>query len=199
VSVAFDPGWCGRPPQPGAKHKDIFEYRKALAEAVAEARAEELKRAAEEAGQLDLFEAPSSVQGTQVTVVNGHRGPGRPLGARNKRTDEASRIYMSRFGDPLGRCIEIAGLPILGSNGRVLTEFAKMIGAPSRSEAFKAWQTAVRDALPYSHTRLATLTVKPAGSPDGEPISLPWSFAEDEVLEHLGLTHSPPPRGEDEP
>jgi hypothetical protein len=169
----------------------------ALAEAVAEARAEELKRADEELGQLDLFEAPS-VQGTQVTVVNGHRGPGRPLGARNKRTDEASRIYMSRSGDPLGRAIEVAGLPILPNDGAVLTAFARVIGAPSRFEAFKAWQTSVRDALPYCHTRLATLTVKPAGSPDSEPIALPWSFAEDEALEHLELTHSPPPR-EDEP
>jgi hypothetical protein len=170
----------------------------ALAEAVAEARAEELKRAAEEAGQLDLFDPPSSAQGTQVTVVKGHRGPGRPLGARNKRTDEASRIYMSRYGDPLARVIEIAALPILANDGAVLTAFARVIGAPSRFDAFKAWQTSARDALPYSHTRLATLTVKPAGSPDGEPIALPWSFAEDEVLEHLELTHSPSPP-EDEP
>jgi hypothetical protein len=61
----------------------------------------------------------------------------------------------------------------------VLTAFARVIDAPSRFEAFKAWQTSVRDALPYSHTRLATLTVKPAGSPDGAPVELPWSFAED--------------------
>jgi hypothetical protein len=169
----------------------------ALAEAVAEARAEELKRAAEEAGQLDLFEAPPAAQGTQVAVVNGPRGPGRPVGARNKRTDEAARIYMSRYGDPLARVIEIAGLPILANDGAVLTAFAKVIGAPGRFEAFKAWQTSARDALPYSHTRLATLTVKPAGSPDGEPVALPWSFSEDEVLEHLELTHSAPPPEEE--
>jgi hypothetical protein len=36
------------------------------------------------------------------------------------------------------------------------------------------------------------LTVKPAGSPDGAPVDLPWSFAEDEALEHLELTHSLP-------
>ena len=173
----------------------------ALAEAVAEARAEELQRVAEEAGQLDLFDVAGGAQATQVRVasgLNGHRGAGRPLGARNKRTDEASRIYMSRSGDPLGRAIEVAGLPILANDGAVLTAFAKVIGASSRFEAFKAWQTSVRDALPYCHTRLATLTVKPAGSPDGTPIELPWSFAEDEVLEHLELTHSPPP-GEEEP
>jgi hypothetical protein len=115
--------------------------RQALAEAVAEARAEELKRATEETSQLDLFDQQPSVQGTQVTVVNGHRGPGRPLGARNKRTDEASRSYMSRYGDPLACVIEIAALPIRANDGAVLTAFARVIGAPSRFEAFKAWQT----------------------------------------------------------
>jgi hypothetical protein len=42
------------------------------------------------------------------------------------------------------------------------------------------------------------LTVKPEGSPDGEPIPLPWSYAEDEVLDDLELTHSEPQR-EDPP
>jgi hypothetical protein len=36
--------------------------------------------------------------------------------------------------------------------------------------------------MPFSHQRLETLTVKP-GSPDGEPVELAWSYAEDEVLE----------------
>jgi hypothetical protein len=54
-------------------------------------------------------------------------------------------------------------------------------------------------AMPFSHQRLATLTVKPAGSPDGEPIELGWSYAEDEMLDHLELTHANPPRREDQP
>jgi hypothetical protein len=72
-------------------------HKQALADAIAEARSEELARLAADlgnVGQLDLFGA---VQSTQVPVVNGGpRGPGRPVGARNKRTDEAARFYMSR-------------------------------------------------------------------------------------------------------
>jgi hypothetical protein len=98
-----------------------WAYKQALADAIAEARSEELARLAADlgnVGQLDLFGA---VQSTQVTVVNGgSRGPGRPVGARNKRTDEAARFYMSRFGDPLSR-VEIAAIPILAQGGRVHT------------------------------------------------------------------------------
>jgi hypothetical protein len=96
-------------------------HKQALADAIAEARSEELARLAADlgnVGQLDLFGA---VQSTQMTVVNGgSRGPGRPVGARNKRTDEAARFYMSRFGDPLSR-VEIAAIPILAQGGRVHT------------------------------------------------------------------------------
>jgi hypothetical protein len=98
-----------------------------------------------------------------------------------------------RFGDPLGRGVEISALPILANNGRVLSEFSKVIQAPSRFEAFKAWVSVYVATMPYIHQRLATLTVKPEGSPDGEPVLMPWSYAEDEALDHLELTHNPPP------
>jgi hypothetical protein len=166
----------------------------ALAEAIAEARAEELQRLREDLGQLDLFEPAGTVQGTHVTVVNGQngaRGPGRPVGAQNKRTDEASRFYKSRFGDPLGRGVEIAAIPILAQGGRVLRELAAVLGM-SRPDAAKWWAGIYAATLPYIHQRLATLTVKPEGSPDGEPIALPWSYTEEEVLEHLELTHDQP-------
>jgi hypothetical protein len=53
----------------------------ALAKAVAEARAEELKSLSEALAQLDLFGA-SAVQSAPVPVVTEHRGPGRPPGPR---------------------------------------------------------------------------------------------------------------------
>jgi hypothetical protein len=38
----------------------------------------------------------------------------------------------------------------------------------------------------------------PEGSPDGEPIALPWSYTEEEVLgHHLELTHTNPPEREE--
>jgi hypothetical protein len=126
-----------------------------------------------------------------------HSRMGRPLGARNKRTDEASWIYMQRSGDLLARAIEIAAMPILADG--VLAAFTKQVGAPSKFEAFKAWASINASAMPFCHQRLATLTVKPAGSPDGEPVELAWSYAEDEVLEHLELTHDKPPRDEENP
>jgi hypothetical protein len=167
-------------------------HKQALADAIAEARSEELKRLREELTQLDLFAPNGTVQGdqaTQVMVVNGgSRGPGRPLGAHNKRTDEASRFYKSRFGDPLGRGVEIAAIPILAQGGHVLLELSKVLGM-SRADAAKWWAGIYAATLPYIHQRLATLTVKPEGSPEGEPIALPWSYTEDEILGHLELTH----------
>jgi hypothetical protein len=100
-------------------------------------------------------------------------------------------------GDPLARAIKIAALPILEDN--VLATFSQLVGAPARFEAFKAWAAINASVMPFCHQRLATLTVKPAGSPDGEPVELAWSYAEDEVLEHLELTHDNPPRREEEP
>jgi hypothetical protein len=139
------------------------------------------------------------VQSTHVTVVNVHRAPGRPQGARNKRTDEAARFYMQRFGDPLSRGVEIAAIPILAQNDHVLSELSKVLGM-SRADAAKWWAGIYAATLPYIRQRLATLTVKPEGSPDGEPIPLPWSYTEDEVLGHLELTHSPPaPEGDENP
>ena len=169
----------------------------ALAEAVAAARSEELKRLAEDLGQLDLFGPAEPAQGVQVAVANGQNGqrsPGRPQDARNKRTDEAARFYMARFGDPLSRGVEIAAIPILAPG--VLPELAKVLGM-ERADAAKWWAGVYASTLPYIRQRLATLTVKPEGSPDGEPIPLPWSYVEEEVLEHLELTHNPPQREEE--
>jgi hypothetical protein len=104
---------------------------------------------------------------------------------------------MQRSGDLLARAIEIAAMPILADG--VLAAFTKQVGAPSKFEAFKAWASINASAMPFCHQRLATLTVKPAGSPDGEPVELAWSYAEDEVLEHLELTHDKPPRDEENP
>jgi hypothetical protein len=158
-------------------------HKQALADVVREARAEELRRYG---CQLDLFEAlgaPRLGNGAPAQVV-ARSGPGRPPGARNKRTDEAARFYMARFGDPLARAIEVAALPILAPG--VLPELAKVLGC-ERFEAAKWWAGVLASSLPYSHQRLATLTVKPQGAPDGEPVTLPWSYGEDEVLDHLDL------------
>ena len=48
-------------------------------------------------------------QGGDQLPAERNRG-GRPVGARNKRTDEGARIYMDEFGDPLRRGTHIAAL-----------------------------------------------------------------------------------------
>ncbi|HEY1430799.1 MAG TPA: hypothetical protein VGF39_04105 [Stellaceae bacterium] len=172
-------------------------HKQALADVVREARAAELRRLTEDLDQLELFElfeAPRPSNGAPAQVV-AQRGPGRPVGARNKRTDEAARFYKSRFGDPLARGVEISALPILAPG--VLPELAKVLGC-DRFEAARWWSGVYAATMPYCHQRLATLTVKPPGSPEGEPVTLPWSFAQDEVLEHLELV-SDMPRSEEEP
>jgi hypothetical protein len=110
-------------------------------------------------------------------------------------TDEAARFYKSRFGDPLARGVEISALPILAPG--VLPELAKVLGC-DRFEAARWWSGIYASTLPYIHQRLATLTVKPPGSPDGEPVTLPWSFAESEVLDHLELVSDASPNGREE-
>jgi hypothetical protein len=100
------------------------------------------------------------VQSTQVSVVNGgSRGPGRPVGARNKRTDEAARFYMSRFGDPLARGVEIAAIPILAQDGRVLRELAGVLGM-TRSDAAKWWASIYAATLPAMFHSLSYLCYK---------------------------------------
>jgi hypothetical protein len=142
-------------------------HKQALAAVVREARAEELRRLGEDLDQLELFEAPQSPRlsnGAPAQVV-ATRSPGRPVGARNKSTDEAARFYKGRFlRDPLARGVEISALPILAPE--VLPELAKVLGC-DRFEAARWWSGVYAATMPYCHQRLATLTVKPPGSPEG--------------------------------
>jgi hypothetical protein len=161
---------------------EIRGAKTALAEAVADARQQELR---ELPVQLALFDQPAL---EHQPIANGHeanghdtlarRGPGRPPGARNRRTDEAARIYMAEFGDPLRRAVAISAMPILAPG--VLPELAKVLGC-DRITAAKWWTSTLAATLPFIHQRLATLEIKPAGSPEGgEPVR--WEFSDGEQL-----------------
>ena len=103
-------------------------HKTALEEAVAAARAEEAARGP---AQSDLFipyedlvpalPAPSPIG----LGANGSKR-GRPPGARNLRTDQASRWYMARHGDPLERGVAISALPVLAAG--VLEGLAARLG-----------------------------------------------------------------------
>jgi hypothetical protein len=152
-------------------------HKVALAEAVAEARKQELQHFAELDTQLELFEAgPARVSAGDETGSSGSSTTvtriGRPPGARNKRTDKAACFYMVIHGYPLERGVTISSMPVLAPG--VLGILSQELGM-SRAEAARWWLGVYSATLPFIHQRLATLTVKPPGSPEGEPVS--WTFS----------------------
>jgi hypothetical protein len=110
----------------------------------------------------------------------GHRGPGRPLGARNRRTDELARFYIAQNDgrDPLQRGIEVAGLPILAKG--ILEGLAERLGM-SRADAAKWWAGILSATLPYVAQRQAQLEIRNPGAPgSGQPIL--WTLTEEGEL-----------------
>jgi hypothetical protein len=145
-------------------------------------------------GQGDLFEFAAdqsevvaeggSEPGSEVVEVE-RRARGRPLGARNKRTDELSRWYISQNDgrDPLERGIEISGLPILAKG--ILEGLAERLGC-TRHDAAKFWANILATTLPYTHQRQAAVEVRPPGAPgSGQPIL--WTLTEEGEL--IDATH----------
>ena len=161
----------------------MFGEKTALDLAVEEHRQRELQAAE---GQLDLFGAPAAADAAPPAaapaevaerpakvLIRPGRGGGRPVGSRNRRTDEAARIYMAEFGDPLRRGAHISALPILAAG--VLEGLAQRLGC-SRHDAAKWWAGIYAATMPYMHTRQATLTIRPEGAPDGDPAELDWAL-----------------------
>jgi hypothetical protein len=134
-----------------------------------------------EAVEPDFEAAPTGEANDNHNQLE-RRGRGRPPGARNRRTDELGRFFVSVAGqgrDPFARLIYIAGLPILEPG--VLAELAKTLGMEKESAA-RWWGTIALGIMPYLHQRLAQLTVLPAGTPgSGQPVL--WSVNENDNLE----------------
>ena len=85
------------------------------------------------------------------------------------------------------RCVHISALPILALG--VLEGLAQRLGC-QRHEAAKSWAGIYAATMPYMHTRLATLTIRPEGAPDSDPAELDWALtAEGELIDV-----TPPPR-----
>jgi hypothetical protein len=141
------------------------------------------------ASQGDLFDdvaenLPEVVDGDGSEGA-GARGRGRPLGSRNRRTDELSRWYIAQNDGrhPLQRGIEIAGLPILAKG--VLEGLAERLGM-SRADAAKFWANVLSTTLPYVAQRQAALEVRAPGAPgSGQPIL--WTLSEEGEL--IDATH----------
>lgn len=155
-------------------------HKTALEEAVASARAEEAARGPAQSDLFILDEdlVPALPAPTPIELGANGSKRGRPAGARNLRTDQAARWYMSRHGDPLERGVAISALPVLAAG--VLEGLASRLGC-SRHDAAKWWASVYSATLPFIHQRLSQLQVRDAGSPgSGQPIL--WTFSSVEEL-----------------
>lgn len=94
------------------------------------------------------------------------KGPGRPAGAKNRRTDLVAQYLVDRFGDPLTATMSVAGRPLveLVRELRIVASDCGMkLGATVMDVA--RWQQQCRiDALPYIHAKRAPETAK------GDPV-----------------------------
>jgi hypothetical protein len=108
---------------------------RALAEAAAERVAEALPL------QHELIGLPETDRGRQLRERRG----GRPPGARNKRLEEAARLVVERFGDPLVHQVAVATMP--------LDEL--MAAGLDLKQAMEERRLAAAVVLPYLHQRQA--------------------------------------------
>jgi hypothetical protein len=86
------------------------------------------------------------------------RGPGKPAGARNRRTDEMVR-YLNTFGQgPLVGLAKVVNAIRFHDQGELagmpdFTELARALGM-KRSDAAAFWRSCAVDLAPYMHQKL---------------------------------------------
>lgn len=94
------------------------------------------------------------------------KGPGRPKGAKNRRTDLVAEYLVDRFGDPLTATMSIAGRPLVElvrELRMVASDCGLKLGATVMDIA--RWQEQCRvDVRPYIHAKRAPETAK------GDPV-----------------------------
>ncbi len=109
----------------------------------------ELARALDEADdqedeQFGLFAEPET-EGGRLKVQHVRRGPGRPPGARNKRTERTVQWLLARHKDPVEGLLQIADMHP--------ADLAAMLSC-TMLEAVQEQRLCRRDALPYVKQRM---------------------------------------------
>lgn len=102
--------------------------------------------------QLDLLGLPVT---PAAQALAEKRGPGRPPGARNKRTEAWAEYLLARYGSPLEVLMQIANMPIV--------ELVAGLGC-SALEALQEKRHAAIALAPYIHQRQA-VAVDLTGAP----------------------------------
>jgi hypothetical protein len=105
---------------------------------------EENREADDEERQFGLFAEPQTEAG-RARLVNHRRGPGRPPGSRNRRTERTVAFLLSRHRDPREVLIEIAEANV--------ADLAALLGC-SLFEAAQEKRLAAAAVLPYVAARL---------------------------------------------
>lgn len=136
--------------------------KRALEEAVAE-------RGDAPAVQPGLFAECEGISATAPTPPAEVNRGGRPVGARNRRTEEYARFLRSRFGDPLAVGTSIAARDI--TQPGELERLALDLGM-KRGDAAEFWLRTLNAVLPYLHQRMPQAVVLNPGAPGGDRVEL---------------------------
>lgn len=100
-------------------------------------------------------------------VAMPQRGPGRPMGATNKRTQVWADFLLSQYSSPLQMLAETISMPLEDLAGRLKCD---------KADAFKIQLLAAKELAPYLHQKLPV-------AEDGEPNRLWMTF---EVSQAVG-------------
>jgi hypothetical protein len=125
----------------------------------------------EESQPADLLGLPQTAAAREKVAARNNAGKGRPRGVHNHKTERWISYLLKRYPSPLEGAVQLANAPI--------AELAQELRC-SRLDAARLKVQAMAASIPYLHQRLATIELKPAGSPDGLPVSLPFS---DDVID----------------
>jgi hypothetical protein len=120
----------------------------------------------EELQPPDLLGLPQTAGAREKTALRSNAGKGRPRGAHNHKTELWIGYLLTRYPSPLEGAVQLANAPI--------AELARDLRC-SPLDAAKLKVQAMAASIPYLHQRLASVELKPAGSPEGTPVFLPYS------------------------
>jgi hypothetical protein len=95
------------------------------------------------------------------------RGRGRPLGSRNRRSEEYAAVLRARYGCPLARATQIAALDIL--DDATVTKLALLWGC-TRFQAAQMWAKINADVSPYHYQSLPRAIILNPGAPGSDAV-----------------------------
>lgn len=104
--------------------------------------------------------------GPSPIAARGAGKAGRPVGAKNRRTDLVAQYLVDRFGDPLTASMAIAGkpLPELVKDLRIVASDCGLKLGGTVMDILRFQRDCRNDALPYIHAKRAPETAK------GDPV-----------------------------